>query len=321
MTADHRRQTIEVTVGERRVEAAGVVSLTLGRSDGQQLPPWEPGAHIDLHLPSGTVRQYSLCGSPDDVGYRVAILSQPDGRGGSLEACSLSPGCDLRISHPRNQFPLVEAPQYLLIGGGIGITPLLPMAQHLQAAGRDWNLVYGGRDRDSMAFVDQLLELGSRVTVLPQDEHGLPDLATILGAAAPGTAVYCCGPAGMIAAAQALCHRLPPDGSLHTERFTPTQEPLSGTDSAADSFRVVLRRRACTVTVGANQSILDAVRETGAVLPSSCEEGHCGTCETDVVEGIPDHRDEFLTEDERAANTTMMICVSRSLSDELVLDL
>ncbi|MFZ3572646.1 PDR/VanB family oxidoreductase [Streptomyces sp. BH097] len=303
--------------------AEGVVSLTLAHPDGARLPDWTPGAHIDLVLPDGTVRQYSLCGDRWDPGrYRVAVLREPDGRGGSAYVHErLKVGDRVGIGGPRNNFPLAplaDSGAYLFIAGGIGITPLLPMIHQAELLGVDWQLLYGGRTRSSMAFREELTAAyGGRVHVVPQDERGLLDLDAWLGAPRAGTKVYCCGPAPLLAAVEAACAGWEPH-ALRTERFTAAER---GAPVRAAAFEVELRRSARTVRVAPDASVLQAVRGAGADVVSSCEQGTCGTCLTPVLDGEPDHMDSVLTDHQRAAGDCMLVCVSRSCGDRLVLDL
>jgi len=268
-----------------------------------------------------TVRQYSLCGPPGDQHtWRIAVLLDQDGRGGSKRVHQmLKTGDQVAVRGPRNHFPLHAAPRHIFIAGGIGITPILPMIEVATEAGSDWRLYYGGRSRASMAFLDELEPYGERVTIWPDDEKGLLPLGDILADPAEGVLVYCCGPEGLLAAAEQRCAAWPA-GALHLERFSarPQPEPAAGEEVP---FEVVCQRSGLTVTVPPGQSIIDALDEQGVSVLSSCLEGVCGTCETQVLEGIPDHRDSLLSEDEREANEYMMVCVSRSKSDRLVLDL
>nr|WP_250548834.1 PDR/VanB family oxidoreductase [Pseudonocardia sp. H11422] len=300
-------------------EADGVLSLRLVDPDGAALPPWTPGAHVDLVLPSGLVRQYSLCGDPGDrSAYLVAVRREPAGRGGSAEVHATAlVGATLGVRGPRNRFELVDAPRYLLLAGGIGITPLLPMLAELRRRGRPCELWYGGRDRASMPFVDQLRRLHpDGVHVVPQDEYGLLDVAGLTAAAAPGTAVYCCGPEGLLRAAEAACGGL----DLHVERFAATAPPAEPA-AVGGAFEVELCRSGVVAPVAPDQTVLDAVRAAGADVLSSCEEGFCGTCEVRVLDGEPEHHDAILSAAERERGETMMICVSRCRSPRLVLDL
>jgi cytochrome P450/ferredoxin-NADP reductase len=306
-------------VAAKRTAADGVVALTLRDVDGHPLPPWEPGAHVDLILDGVPTRQYSLCGDlADHHEYRLGILRDANGRGSSLHVHDrLHDGDTVRVRGPRNNFPLVGSRRYLFIAGGIGITPILPMIRAAEAAGSDWQLVYGGRQRASMAFLDELAHYGDRVSIRPQDETGLLDLDGLLGTPQPDTLVYCCGPEPLLAAVEARCHAWPPR-SLHVERFSPRPltEPV-----LTEAFEVVLQQSELELTVPPDRSILSVVEEAGVGVLSSCAEGTCGTCETAVLGGEPDHRDSVLTEEEREANDCMMICVSRSRGPRLVLDL
>jgi ferredoxin-NADP reductase len=309
----------DVRVETKQEVSDGVVALTLREVGDHPLPPWAPGAHVDLLLDHAPTRQYSLCGdAADHHVWRLGVLRGPDGRGSSLYVHDrLQAGATIRIRGPRNNFPLVDSPRYLFIAGGIGITPILPMIAAAEAAGADWRLVYGGRRRTSMAFLDELARYGDRVTVCPQDEAGLLDLDALLGTPAPDTLVYCCGPEPLLAAVESRCASWPPR-SLHVERFTakPVTEPVR-----TDAFEVHLAQRELTLTIPADRSILDVVEEAGVGVLSSCAEGTCGTCETPVLEGEPDHRDSVLSDEEREVNDCMMICVSRSCTARLVLDL
>lgn len=314
------KDELDVMVTGRETLADGVVRLALARPEGRPLPAWAPGAHIDLLLAPGLERQFSLCGDPADRSvFRVAVLREPEGRGGSQYVHDkLAEGARLRMRGPRNHFALVEAPDYLFIAGGIGITPLLPMIAAADRGGASWRLVYGGRSRASMAFADELAARHpDRVELCPQNETGLLDLDGLLGRPRPGTAVYCCGPEPLLGAVEERCARWP-RGSLHVERFA------AGTvarDGEAASFEVELARSRRTLTVEPDRSILETVEEAGVQVLSSCREGTCGTCETDVLEGTPEHRDSLLTPEERAAGDVMFICVSRCRSGRLVLDL
>jgi ferredoxin-NADP reductase len=314
-------EVLEVVVDEVRQEADGVVSLLMSRPDGAPLPRWSPGAHVDLIMTPDLERQYSLCGDPDDESrLRVAVLREPESRGGSEWVhANLKAGDRIKIRGPRNNFPLVESPRYILIAGGIGITPILAMVELLAARGADWQLTYGGRQANSMAFREQLARFGDRVTFWPEDEHGLIDLDGLLGTVQENTAIYCCGPEVLIEAVEARAAHWPPS-ALHVERFRPRPGALEG-DGQNDSFEVVLDYSGITVTVGPDQTIAEAVEAAGIETVTSCREGTCGTCETALLEGEPDHRDSFLTEADRADNRSIMICCSRANSPRLVLDL
>lgn len=304
----------ELVVADKELTADGVVALTLRHPLGEQLPSWEPGAHVDVLLGSGIERQYSLCGDPADrSGWRIGVLREPAGRGGSAYVHDeLGTGDKVRVRGPRNNFRLEEAPRYLFVAGGIGITPLLPMLAAAEAAGAEWTLLYGGRTRRSMAFTGELAGYGERVSVVPQDEAGLLDLG-VLDDVPEGTLVYCCGPGPLLDAVEARCR----SGVLRVERFQPKVQE-EGEDR---EFEVELAQSGITVTVAPGVSVLAAVQAAGVDALYSCEEGTCGTCETDVVEGVPDHRDSVLTKEEQEAGETMLICVSRCRGERLVLDL
>ncbi|MET9226160.1 PDR/VanB family oxidoreductase [Lentzea sp. NPDC003310] len=306
---------IDLVVTDKSAAAQGVVALTLRHPDGLRLPDWSPGAHLDLVLPNGMVRQYSLCGDRwDSTSYRIGVLREPAGRGGSAFIHDrLRPGDRVATSAPRNNFRLVPSPRYLFIAGGIGITPLLPMVLQAERLGADWHLLYGGRTLAGMAFLD---ELGERATIVPQDESGLLDLPAHLPPPGSDTKVYCCGPAPLLHALEQLTvdH---PAGQVRTERFVATTEVSSASD---EPFEVELRRTGVTVVVAPRQSMLDAINAAGAGVLSSCRQGTCGTCETAVVAGIPEHRDSILDDAERAAGDCLFPCVSRCGSGRLVLD-
>ncbi|MFD8422716.1 PDR/VanB family oxidoreductase [Streptomyces sp. NPDC059466] len=305
----------ELVVSRREFAAEGVIALTLRHPQGEELPGWEPGAHIDVVVGPGLERQYSLCGDPADRGaWRIAVLREPHGRGGSSYLHDrVGSGDTVRVRGPRQRFALAPAPRYRFVAGGIGITPILPMLAASQAAGAEWTLLYGGRTRDSMAFVGELSRYGDRVRIAPQDECGLLDLDSVLSGISGGTLVYCCGPGPLLDAVEERC----PTGLLHVERF----HPKAHEDDGDGEFEVVLARSGRTLTVPGDASVLDTVRGAGVEVLFSCAEGTCGTCETDVLEGTPDHRDSVLTDAERAAGGTMLICVSRCRGKRLVLDL
>ncbi|MFJ4875669.1 PDR/VanB family oxidoreductase [Streptomyces sp. NPDC088745] len=310
---------LRVLVSGRSEPAEGVVQLHLEALDAGDLPRWEPGAHLDLVLPSGLVRQYSLCGDPADrASYTVATRVLPEeagGRGGSREVHErVHEGSELRVRGPRNRFPLVGSASYVFVAGGIGITPLLPMLRAARAAGADWRLLYGGRSRATMPFLAEVEELdgsGRRVRIVAEDEDGLPDLAELWAGVPQGTAVYACGPEGLLGAVEGS---LPEHCSLHVERFAPgASAPGSG------AFEVELRRSGTVVPVAAGQSVLAALKPVVPNLSYSCEQGFCGTCQQRVIEGGIDHRDELLTDSER--DDSLLICVSRAAGERLVLDL
>jgi ferredoxin-NADP reductase len=307
---------LTLTLEEKTLLAQDVVELKFkARST---LPPWEAGSHIDLLLGPDLARQYSLCSSPQDRRYlSVAVLREPASRGGSAFVHDeLQEGQQIQIRGPRNNFPLVESPRYQFIAGGIGITPILCMIREVDAAGADWHLLYGGRRRDSMAYLKELEQYGDRVTIQPQDVDGILDLDSVLGTPRADTAVYCCGPEVLLDAVETKCQAWPA-GSLHVERFAPK---TLGDDVVDTEFEVEFARSGVTAKVPAGVSILDIATENGLFALRSCSEGVCGTCETVVMEGEPDHRDSVLTDEDREQGC-FMPCVSRACSDRLVLDL
>jgi ferredoxin-NADP reductase len=314
-----RESEMDLVVRDVRSVARDVVALTLAHPAGAELPVWTPGAHIDLILGANLVRQYSLCGrSGQPDAWRVAVLREQRGRGGSRAVHALYAGATVRVRGPRNHFPVEAATRYIFVAGGIGITPLLAMIYELEAAGADWVLHYGGRSRASMAFLDELAQFGSRVRLWPADEVGLIDLDAALGEAQPGTHIYACGPEPLLSAIEKRCGAGWPPGSLHLERFSAKEVEKPAREKG---FEVELRRSGKTLAVAADQSVFDAVRGVGVSVLGSCLEGICGTCETPVLDGDVDHRDSVLDDEERAANDCMMICVSRCRSERLVLDL
>lgn len=313
--------TRNLRLTRQRWLADGVVELELRDPSGAELPAWEPGAHVTVALPGGVSRDYSLCGAPGDRSqWTIAVLREPASRGGSSYIHErLRVGDRLDVSGPRNNFPLADGARFLLLAGGIGITPIKAMADRLAAEGADWSLTYCGRSRAGMAFLPELTALASeRLTVHADDDHGgPPDLAALLAAQPDGTQVYCCGPEPLLAAVERL---LPAGLDLHLERFRAAPAPASAV--AADSaFEVVCAGSGTTVRVETGVSILDALDTAGVDVPSSCREGICGSCETKVLDGEPDHRDQVLTAEEQAQGQTMMLCVSRCRGSRLVLDL
>ncbi|MFD7444425.1 PDR/VanB family oxidoreductase [Streptomyces sp. NPDC059909] len=315
----------EVTVTRLGWEADGVVSLVFTPTDGAPLPEWGAGAHIDVRLPSGTVRQYSLCGEPGGPAYTIAVLREADGRGGSAEIHDTALiGRTLSIRGPRNHFPLESAAHHVLVAGGIGITPVLAMAREATARGDSWELHYGGRAVTTMAFVDQARALAESAGAPFRLKAGEQlDLPALVRDVPEGGAIHACGPPGMLAALREEIKRSRPSLPLYIEQFTSagtgSEEPAVPTDGEA--FEVELFRSGETVTVEPGTSILEAVRTLRPDVLSSCEEGFCGTCETKVLGGTPVHADSILSQKERAENTSMMICVGGCASQRLVLDL
>jgi ferredoxin-NADP reductase len=323
---DVREAVMELRVRHVKWEADGVLSLTFVDPTGADLPEWSPGAHLEIELPSGLVRQYSLCGDPRDrCRYKVAVLRDLNSRGGSQEIHeSALAGRILKVRGPRNRFELGYAEKYVLIAGGIGITPLLSMAREIGDR-RPWHLYYGGRTTESMAFREELAMLGAKnVTFVPQDSAGVLDLDAIFATLDDETHVYCCGPEGLLGAVLGRAEALGRSHQVHFERFgAAPKAPDAESPAPSGSFEVHLERTGETVQVAPDQSVLEAIRQVVPGMPSSCEEGFCGTCETKVVSGEVDHRDQILSDGEREANESMFPCVSRAMGTcpRLVLDL
>ena len=326
VAADHAVNTgvTQVRLVDRTVvaEDENVVALRFEAPDGGQLPPWYAGAHLDLLLPSGRMREYSLCGDPTDrTYYRIAVRRIPDGGGGSVEVHDdLRVGDTLSIKGPRNAFPLAvpglgsRAEHLRFVAGGIGITPILPMIQLADRLDLDWSMVYTGRSRDSLPFVDEVLTHGDRVTVRTDDDGGIPTADELIGPdISPRTAVYSCGPIPML---DALVARLRDvrDVELHHERFAPP--PVVD----GHPFTVTLASTGAAVPVGADETTLAALRRERPSVPYSCRQGFCGTCRTRVLDGAVDHRDTLLTTAERDAGW-MLSCVSRAAGDSLTVEI
>lgn len=312
----------ELRVKRISYEAENINSYELVLPAGGDLPSFTAGSHIDLHLKNGMIRSYSLVNDQSERHrYVVAVNKDAFGRGGSSFVHNIIKAGDIvAVSAPRNNFPLREdAECSLLIAGGIGITPLMSMIRRLDALSRPWRLFYAARTRRAAAFLDEFDAIGPNalLNLHFDDEHGgRPlDLAAIVGNAPANTHLYCCGPVRMLEAFEkATAGR--PSGHVHVEYFQARQAP-----AVDGGFEIRLARSKRTVAVEPGKTILDAVLDAGIMANYSCSEGVCGTCETRVVEGIPDHRDQFLSLEEKAANKTIMICCSGSKSGTLVLDL
>lgn len=300
-----------VKVTRVRQEADGILGLTLEDAKGRPLPRWSPGAHGELCV-DGYERKYSLCGRPSAPGYEMAILLEEEGRGGSRHIHEvMRPGLELKLRGPHNLFRLDEsASAYVLVAGGIGITPILAMADRLKALGRDYVIHYAGRARSSMAFLSRLeADHGGRLRLYAKNEGRRADLKAIVGALPEGGQIYSCGPARMIQELEDLTAHMP-DGALHFEHFTTL---ASGLDPERErAFEAELQDSGLTLTVAADATLLDAIRAVGIDIASDCCEGLCGSCEVSVLEGEIDHRDLVLTRAERAENRRMMACCSRA---------
>ena len=309
---------IQVRLTSIRYAAHNTNLYELRRPDGGILPAAEPGAHIDLQLPNRTIRQYSLTEpDPAPTSYTLGIKLDPESRGGSRYIFEqLKVGALLDISEPRNNFPLLTtAAHTILIAGGIGITPIWSMAQTMRAMGKSWELYFSCRSKSDMAFFETL------ETIAPVKLHfddaasgNFLDIGAIVSSAPKQSHLYCCGPGPMLDAFESATKEWPAD-QVHVEYFTPKE-----TASLGGGFVVELARTGKEFEIPAGKSILTVLRDAGMDVPFSCEEGICGSCEIKVVSGIPDHRDSVLTEAERAANQTMMICCSGSRTGRLVLD-
>lgn len=291
----------------------------LARSDGSPLPSVEPGSHFDLHLPNGITRQYSVINATSaTTSYVIGIKLDPESRGGSRHVFDeLKAGQVLAISQPRNHFALApDASHHVLIAGGIGITPIYSMVRKLRSDGASFELHYAARTRSQLAFLDDLAEAPySHIHCDDEHEGVLLDLAGIVSQAPEGSHFYCCGPTPMMDAFSAATEGIP-SGRIHLEHFSPVAEA-----DTSGGYIVEIASSGQQIPIPEGKSILETLREKGFDLPSSCEEGVCGTCETRVIDGVPEHRDSVLLEEERAANNTMMICCSGSRSDRLLLDL
>jgi len=315
-----RSADVEALVTARDDSTPGVVLLELAARDGSALlPPFSAGSHVDVLLPSGLVRQYSLAGDPEGGRWRLAVLREEGGRGSGWIAGAVQEGAVLRLAGPRNHFDFDPPPgaPVLLLAAGIGITPIAPMARVAADRGLDYALSYSGRSRSAMALLDELEAAhGARLEPHVSDEGGRLDLGSRLAAAAPGTVVYACGPARFLDAAAVAAEAAGLE--LRVERFEAAEltAPLW-----PGPFEVELASSMITVEVPPERSILEVVEEQGVLVLSSCTEGTCGTCETPVLEGEVDHRDAILTPAERARNDVMFICVSRAACPRLVLEL
>ena len=315
---------IEVHVTARRDEALEICSYELAPVDGKPLPAFTAGAHIDVHLPGGLIRQYSLCNHPEERHrYLIGVLKDPTSRGGSRSLHEqILPGARLHISEPRNLFPLAaQARRHLLFAGGIGITPILCMAEHLAQAGASFELHYCARSRERAAFVERLRQsrYADRVFLhFDEAPETALDAARVLAAPADDLHLYVCGPGGFMqhvldtAKAQGW-----QDACLHREYFAAT--PVDTRDDGR--FSVKLASSGQVFEIPADRSVVQVLESHGIDIPISCEQGVCGTCLTRVLEGVPDHRDLFMTEAEQACNDQFTPCCSRSKTAVLVLDL
>ena len=316
---------LQVNVTRKVVEAEGICSFELCAADEQPLPPFNAGAHIDIHIAGGLTRQYSLCNdSRERHRYVISVLKDPASRGGSTAMHdTISQGQTLSISEPRNLFPLADsAKRHLLFGGGIGITPMLAMAHELHHQGADFELHYSFRSSERAAFIQYLRQAPFASHVHLHDDSGSPeqklDATALLAAPDTTTHLYVCGPAGfmnfILDTAQAAGW---PEDRVHREFFA-----AAPVDASADSpFEVQLASTGQIFYIPADRTVFEVLDEAGIAIESSCEQGVCGTCETAILEGEAEHFDQYLSDDEKASQRTMMLCVSRARGERLVLDL
>ncbi|GAA0692261.1 PDR/VanB family oxidoreductase [Marinobacterium maritimum] len=320
MTSSIDNTLINATITRRDDQTDEIAVFELAAADGSALPLFEAGAHIDVVVAPELIRQYSLSNAPGETTYRLGILNDPNSRGGSRQIhAELKAGAAVQISVPRNHFPLdLDAEHSLLIGGGIGITPMIAMAYALKAAGKSFELHYCSRSESKAAFLAELKrEFGDRL-VLHFDDAGEDQRIDpkALAAARPGTHLYVCGPSGFMdwVIEQGKAAGLP-DHQVHFEYFN------ADVDISGEAFEVYAEASDVTVQVGPNESIATALKAAGVKVQMSCEEGVCGTCICDVVEGTPDHRDHFLTDEEKEDNDQIALCCSRAKSSRLVVDI
>ncbi|UUX94575.1 PDR/VanB family oxidoreductase [Aquabacterium sp. J223] len=316
---------LTVRVARKTVEAEGIAGFELVAADGSELPAFDAGAHIDVHAPGGLLRQYSLCNPPGERHrYLIGVLRDPASRGGSVAMHDgLKEGDTLQISAPKNHFPLVEdAPRSLLFAGGIGVTPILAMAERLHALGRDFTFHYACRSPARTAFTERIRASGFADKVLFHHDDGAAeqklDLPSALKSPAAGTHLYVCGPKGFLEAVRAQAADAGwPEANVHYEYFAGVEA-----HSAADRhFDVVIKSSGAVIRVEAAQTVVQALEANGVFVPVSCEQGVCGTCLTRVLEGEVEHKDLYLTPEEQAANDQFLPCCSRAKSERLVLDL
>lgn len=311
---------LTVRVHGKRAEADGIVSVEFRAPDGADLPAFDAGAHIDLLLPNCIVRSYSLSNSPAERHrYVVGVLNDRNSRGGSRYVHEeLHVGAVIRISAPRNNFPLDESASHtVLIAGGIGITPIYCMFNHLRSLGKSVELLYCARSRGEAAFCDELLAQEGVQAHFDEEQGGAPDLRSYLASKPVDAHFYCCGPAPMLNAFEQLCGELSLP-NMHIERFAAVEQAASAGDS---EYVAILSSTQQEITVPAGTSLLDALLDAGVEIDYSCREGVCGACEIKVIEGMPEHCDSVLTAAERMSNKAMIACVSRCRGERLVLDL
>lgn len=309
----------------RRVKVSSIIEIAkqtlkfiFTTADGRPLPAFNPGAHIDVYLPNGSVRQYSLCGSTADQFYTIAVKIEPNGRGGSINLHNqVNEGDFLAISTPRNNFPLVSSDKKILfIAGGIGITPIFSMIQLLAMQNRDWELHYCARSQEYAAFYDELKGIDPSKVKTYFSEKPLLDITTLFNNLEDNFHIYCCGPSGLMHSVETVAKKYPQQ-KVHFEWFS---APINKAHPNK-TFEIALKKSGLILKVPENKTILAVLRENSIFPLSNCEQGLCGSCETGLLEGEADHRDSLLSEEEKKANKTIMICLSRAKSDRLVLDI
>ncbi len=317
----------ELRVVQMTWEADGIVSVRLARIESDDpLPAWEPGAHIDVYVPDGTTRQYSLCGDPRDLSsWQIAVLREPEGRGGSAYVHDeLRVGDRLLVTRPKNNFVLEDASYHALVAGGVGITPMMAMAEHLAREGRPFHLTYGGRTVDSMAFRGRLRALDDQVSFLAEDVDGRPDLEAVVKALPDGGLVYVCGPLGLLRAVQGAAEAVhgADQDVVRFELFSRAGvEPVETVALDADAYELVLATSGHTLRLAPEANILEVALALGVEVENDCRDGICGSCITPIVSGTVDHRDLVLTKREQAAMDKMLVCVSRPTCPRLELAL
>lgn len=319
MTINIEESLVHATIIRRVEETDEIAVFELVASDGSKLPACEAGAHIDLVLGPDLIRQYSLCNVPGETAYRLGILNDPNSRGGSRQIhAEMKEGAEVEISFPRNHFPLaMDAEHSVLIGGGIGITPMIAMGYALKLAGKSFELHYCTRSESKAAFLAELRDAFGDKLILHCDDAGDADRINpkALVAAHTNSHLYVCGPSGFMdwVIGQSKEAGLP-DSQIHFEYFN------AEVDISGSAFEVYAQISDVTVQVGPDESIATALAAAGVHVQLSCEEGVCGTCLCDVVEGVPEHRDHFLTEEEKEDNDQITVCCSRAKSGRLVID-
>jgi ferredoxin-NADP reductase len=317
----------ELRVTQMTWEAEGVISFRLARIDSQDpLPAWQPGAHIDVYVGDGSTRQYSLCGDPADLAtWQIAVLRESQSRGGSAYLHEqVRVGDRLLVTRPKNHFELEDAPFHALIAGGVGITPMMAMAEQLHRDGKPFHLTYGGRTATSMAFRDRLAKLGEHVTLLAEDVQGRPDLEAIMGNLPADALIYVCGPLPLLRAVEVAAVNAFGAGQdvVRFELFsTEGVEQEEGAAMDADSYELVLTESGHTLRLKPEANILETALALGVEIENDCRDGICGSCVTPIVSGTVEHRDLVLTKREQAAMDQMLICVSKPTCPRLELGL